>query len=138
MILGKIVMSAFEDDKKGDVKQLNPIVLAYIGDSVYELFVRTAVLKKETKVNNLHKESVKYVKAEAQAEALKVIAEELTEEETNIIRRARNNKSISIPKNCSHMDYRNATGFEALIGYLYLTNQNERLKEVIDKSLKES
>jgi ribonuclease-3 family protein len=136
--LEKRVMSVLEDEKKRDVKQLNPIVLAYIGDSVYELFVRTAVLKKEAKVNNLHKESVKYVKAEAQAEALKALAEELTEEETSIIKRARNNKSIHIPKNCSPMDYRNATGFEALIGYLYLTNQNERLKEVIGKSLKES
>ena len=115
-----------------DVKMLNPLVLAYAGDSVYDTFVRTLlVFGGHGQVAKLHKMSIEFVKAKAQADILWEINELLTPEEQDIVRRGRNTKSSTMPKNADILDYRYATGFEALIGYLYLTGQIDRLMEVI-------
>ncbi|HOS69521.1 MAG TPA: Mini-ribonuclease 3 [Bacillota bacterium] len=115
-----------------DVKMLNPLVLAYAGDSVYDTFVRTLLISGgHGQVAKLHKMSIEFVKAKAQADILGEINELLTPEEQDIVRRGRNTKSSTMPKNADMLDYRYATGFEALIGYLYLTGQIDRLMEVI-------
>jgi len=115
-----------------DVQMLNPLVLAYIGDSVYDTFVRTLLVSGGYgQVAKLHKMSIEFVKAKAQADTLLKINEFLTSEEQDVVRRGRNTKSATIPKNADISDYRYATGFEALIGFLYLTDQIDRLMEVI-------
>ena len=115
-----------------DIRMLNPLVLAYIGDSVYDTFVRTLLISRGYgQVSKLHKMSIGFVKAKAQADILERITEMLTPEEQDIVRRGRNTKSSTVPKNADISDYRYATGFEALIGFLYLTGQIDRLMEVI-------
>lgn len=115
-----------------DVKMLNPLVLAYVGDSVYDTFVRTLLVSGGYgHVSKLHKMSIEFVKAKAQADILEKINEMLTSDEQDVVRRGRNTKSATVPKNADISDYRYATGFEALIGYLYLTGQVDRLMEVI-------
>ena len=105
-----------------DVKMLSPLVWAYIGDSVYELYIRTHLINNSNaKPHKLHIESIKYVKAEAQAKMLEKISEFLTEEEKEIARRGRNTENHHTAKNANTADYAHSTGFEALIGYLYLT-----------------
>lgn len=115
-----------------DPKKLNPIILAYVGDAVYELYVRCKSLVLDTsKVIKMHGFSVEYVNAEAQAKALKAIVDDLTEEEKDIVRRARNRKSLGVPKNVSMMTYKKSTAFEALLGYLFLSGETERLETLI-------
>jgi len=117
---------------ESDVQMLNPLVLAYVGDSVYDTFVRTLLVSGGYgQVAKLHKMSIEFVKAKAQADILGKITEMLTADEQDIVRRGRNTKSATIPKNADIADYRYATGFEALIGYLYLTGRIDRLMEVI-------
>ena len=116
-----------------DAKLLSPLVWAYIGDSVYELYVRTKLVNKSNaKPHKLHIESIKYVKAKAQADTLNKIKENLTEKEKEIVRRGRNAENHHVAKNASVAEYSHATAFEALIGYLYLTKQDERLKEILN------
>lgn len=116
-----------------DAKLLSPLVWAYVGDSVYELFVRTRLTNKSNaKPHKLHIESIKYVKAKAQADILKRIQDNLTEEEKDIVRRGRNTENHHVAKNANVADYSQSTGFEALIGYLYLTKQDERLEEILN------
>jgi len=111
---------------------MNPLVWAYIGDAVYELYVRTHLVSRgPSKVNQLHRESVKYVKASAQADFLRKITEELTEDEIRIMKRGRNTKS-AVPKNADVSDYRYSTGLESILGYLYLQNKKERLMEILN------
>lgn len=113
--------------------ELPSLVLAYIGDAVYELAVRRyLVTQGSVKVNQLHKGAVRYVRAGAQARALFALEEKLTEEETAVVRRGRNAKSATLPKNADIMEYRQATALEALIGYLYLQGQQERMMEIIN------
>ena len=115
-----------------DAKLLSPLVWAYIGDSVYELYVRTKLVNKSNaKPHKLHIESIKYVKAKAQADILKKINDNLTEDEKDIVRRGRNTENHHVAKNANIADYSQSTGFEALIGYLYLTKQDERLEEIL-------
>lgn len=117
-----------------DVKMLNPLVLAYVGDSVYDTFVRTLLVSGGYgQVAKLHKMAIEFVKAKAQADTLEKISETLTQDEQDIVRRGRNTKSGTVPKNADLADYKHATGFEALIGFLYLTGQINRLMEVIRK-----
>jgi ribonuclease-3 family protein len=117
---------------KEHVRMMNPLVLAYIGDTVYDLFVRTYLIHvHDVPVHQLHIKSISYVKAESQSETLYQIDEQLTEEEKDIVRRGRNAKSGTIPKNADVADYRRATGFESLLGFLYLTRQEERLCQLI-------
>jgi len=114
-----------------DIKMLSPLQLAYIGDAVYELFIRTHLLTKDSKVNILHRRATRYVKAKGQAEIVHIIDDRLTEEEKTLVKKGRNAKSHSSPKNADMLDYKYATGLECLFGYLYLTNQDERLGEII-------
>ena len=120
-----------------DAKMLSPLVWAYVGDRVYELFVRTKLTNNSNaKPHKLHIESIKYVKAKAQADILKSIMDELTEEEKDIVRRGRNTENHHVAKNSNVADYSQSTAFEALIGYLYLTKQDERLEEVLNMCIK--
>lgn len=119
-----------------DVNLLSPLTWAYIGDAVYELYIRTNLVNKtKLKPHKLHIESIKYVKAKAQADILKELMEILTDEEKDIVRRARNAENHHLPKNADPEDYMYSTAFEGLIGYLYLTKQKERLEEILKKSL---
>ena len=116
-------------------RELNPLVLAYVGDGVHTLYVRLQELGKTTgKADKLHKAVTARVKAEAQAKSVQIIMDELTEEESDIFHRARNAHSHSMAKNATVVDYRLATGFEAVIGYLYLTGQRDRLEYLLTKS----
>ena len=123
------------EKKVEEVKLMPPLVWAYVGDCIYELFIRMQLVN-TTKLNphKLHIETVKYVKAKSQAETLKKIYEELTDEEKDIVRRGRNAENHHLPKNANATDYMYATAFEALIGYLYLTKQDERLNGILNKS----
>ena len=115
-----------------EVNQLSPLVWAYIGDCVYEVFIRTNLVNNSTaKPHRLHLETIKYVKAKAQADILARIKDSLTEKEKEIVRRGRNAENHHLPINCDVQNYMYATAFEALIGYLYLTKQYERLKEIL-------
>ncbi|NLP36379.1 MAG: Mini-ribonuclease 3 [Firmicutes bacterium] len=114
-----------------DAGNLPPLFLAYIGDAVYEVYVRTKLLsKKLTPIWKLHKKVTRYVCAAGQDAALRQIEPRLSAQEADIVRRGRNTKS-RVPKNVDITAYRRATGFEALCGWLYLTNQTERLKELL-------
>lgn len=119
-----------------DAKMLSPLVWAYVGDSVYEMFIRTELVNNSNaKPHKLHIESIKYVKAKAQAETLKKISDFLTDEEKDIVRRGRNTENHHVAKNANVADYSYSTAFEALIGYLYLTKQDERLAEILNKCI---
>ena len=110
----------------------NTTILAYLGDAVYELQVRQHVLDQGIcKAEHLHRAAVRYVRAEAQAQALKILLPDLSEEEVALVKRARNKKITSKPKNADPIAYKWATALEALIGYLYLSEQKERLLEII-------
>ena len=112
---------------------LSPLTWAYIGDAVYELHIREHLINTTNlKPHKLHIETIKYVKASAQANILKRIEPYLTEEEKDIIRRGRNTETHSAPRNSNPEDYMYSTAFEALIGYLYLTEQKDRLKEILN------
>lgn len=123
-------------NRKKDISEVNtmsPLTWAYIGDGVYELFIRTHLINTtRLKPHMLHIEAIKYVKADAQVKILNKIHEKLTEEEKDIVRRGRNAENHHVPKNATVEEYSYATAFEALIGYLYLTKQDERLKEVLE------
>ena len=115
-----------------DIRTYSPLPLAYIGDAIYELVIRTILVEKgNTQVNKLHQRASKLVKASAQSEIIEKLKPYLTEKETGIFKRGRNAKSFTMAKNASMSDYRRATGFEALMGYLYLTEQWDRMLELI-------
>lgn len=117
-------------------KEYSPLALAYIGDGVYEIFIRTYVLNKGNRpVNKMHKASRELVRASAQAKLYYLIEDRLTEEEMMVLKRGRNAKSVSVPKNGNVTEYRHATGLEALIGYLYIEGKVARIKELIDAGL---
>lgn len=115
-----------------EINQLSPLVWAYVGDAIYELYIRTYLVD-TTKLNphKLHIEAINYVKASAQANFLNKFYEQLTDEEKDIVRRGRNAESHHLPKNSTVEEYRYSTAFEALIGYLYLTKQDQRLEEIL-------
>ena len=116
-----------------DVRAYSPLTLAYIGDGIYELVIRSIVVERANRsANDLHKKTTRYVKAPAQS----AMIEELTEEEEAVYRRGRNAKSYTTAKNASVADYRRATGFEALMGYLYLTGQTDRMLELIKDGIR--
>ncbi|MGN0533637.1 MAG: Mini-ribonuclease 3 [Eubacterium sp.] len=118
-------------DKEVNAKQLSPLNLAFIGDCIYEIMVReTLVADANRPVNDLHRESVKYVSARAQTAAFEKIKDMLTEEELSVYKRGRNAKVGHSPKSATEGEYHCATGVEALFGYLYLTEQADRIKEL--------
>ena len=124
---------------KEEVNLLSPLTWAYIGDSVYELYIRTKLVNEtKQKPHALHMTSIKYVKAKAQAEILKKIEDMLSEEEKDIVRRGRNAENHHLPKNANVQEYMYATAYEALIGYLYLTEQTKRLQEILESSVDEN
>ena len=123
-----------ENEKR--VNELSPLTWAYVGDAVYELYIRKNLVEStKLKPNKLHKESIKFVKASAQANILKILENELTEREMEIVKRARNTKNHHLPKNADVSEYMYSTAFEGLIGYLYLTKQEERLNELLSKCI---
>lgn len=120
-----------------EVRMLNPLVWAYIGDSIYEAFIRSHIISNTKKTAHaLHLESIKFVKAKAQSQILEDLLPFLTEEEQDIVRRGRNTKAGHLPKNADVMDYRRATALEGLIGYIYLMKRFDRLDEIMEIILK--
>lgn len=122
--------------KEVDMKAYSPLTLAYIGDAGYELVIRTMVVEKGNRqASQLHRLTTSYVKAQAQAAMIEALEPELTEEELAIYKRGRNAKSYTSAKNASILDYRKATGLEALIGYLYLSGREERVLFLIKEGI---
>lgn len=116
-----------------NVNEINSLALAYLGDSIYELYIRTYLIDKGiNKVNTLQEEAKKYVSAKSQALILNKINEYLTNEEIDVVKRARNHKSHKSPKNTDIVTYKLSTGLEALFGYLFLTKQNKRIEELMN------
>ncbi len=113
--------------------QYSPLVLAYIGDSIYEVYVRSRVIREheDMPAYKLHRLTIEYVKAHAQSNSMETLEPVLTEAELVVYKRGRNAKSATVPKNADLTDYRRATGFEALVGWLYLSGENERLDEIM-------
>lgn len=122
--------------KEVDVQEYSPLTLAYIGDGIYDLVIRTLVINRGNKqVQKLHQETSALVQASAQSRMMRVLQEKLTEGEHAVYKRGRNAKSVSPAKNQSVTDYRRATGFEALMGYLYLKKDWKRMLELIRDGL---
>lgn len=136
---GVTILQAIKQEfhcKEVDIRTYSPLTLAYIGDAIYDLVIRTIVVERgNTSPNKLHGKTVKYVSAVVQAKMIDGLYEELTEEEQDIYRRGRNAKSYTTAKNATVMEYRKATGLEALCGYLYLLGRQERLLELIKKAI---
>ena len=122
---------------KSEARTLNPLQLAIIGDAVYEVYIRSYILTKHTdySAHKIHKNAIDYVKAKAQSIIMHEMEEELDEEEMYIFKRGRNAKSATVPKNANVRDYRMATGFEALVGYLYLIGDKKRLEVIFDRGI---
>ena len=123
---------------KEEARRLNPLQLALIGDGVFEIYIRNYILSSniELSAHKIHVKAIGYVKAKSQSIIIHNLESELTEDELYIYKRGRNTKSNTIPKNAEVIDYRNATGFEALIGYLYLSGDKQRLKYLLERSTK--
>lgn len=122
---------------KADIRTYSPLTLAYIGDAVYDLIVRTLVVSEgNCKPQKLHSKATRYVKAKAQAKAIDVLMETLDEEELAVYKRGHNSKPNTIAKNAGLEEYLKATGFEALLGYLYLCDNYERVFEIVAESIR--
>ena len=119
-----------------DTRELNPLQMAYVGDTVHDLYVRSMLLSRGMTVGKMHKQAVRMVSAGAQARMLERIEDELTETEADVARRGRNSQAKhAAPKHADPADYAHATGLEALWGYLYLSGQTERLDELVRMAL---
>lgn len=119
-----------------DIRTYSPLALAYIGDGIFDLVIRSVVVGKgNTKASQLHYQTSHIVKAKTQAEMIKALEPVLTQEEADVYRRGRNAKSPTMAKNATMSDYRNATGFEALMGYLYLQDEFPRIVELVKKAV---
>ena len=122
--------------KEVDVRAYSPLTLAYIGDAVYEMVIRTIIVERANKAaNELHKKAVKYVQAATQATMIMALQDILTEDELAVFKRGRNAKSNTSAKNASITDYRKATGFEALIGFLYLMDDMDRVLFLVKEGI---
>ena len=118
-----------------DYKNYNSIALAFLGDAVYEKFIRERIVRHgSVGADRMHKEAVHYVKAAAQEHVLRAMMDSLTETEADVVRHARNHKITSKPKNADPLTYKMDTAFEALLGYLYLSGQEERLTEIMEQA----
>lgn len=120
-----------------EARLLNPLQLALVGDGVYELFIRNSILSNnlELSAHKIHVKAIGYVKAKSQSIIMHEIEDKLTENESYIFKRGRNAKSATVPKNADVRDYRMATGFEALVGYLYLIGDTERLEFIFNTAI---
>ena len=124
-----------ENIRDSDIKMFNPSLLAYIGDAVYEIFIRTNLIAMGyDAAGELHKRTVHFVEAKSQAKIIDSIYELLTDEEKYIVKRGRNTKTSYVPKNAKIADYKYATGFESLLGFLYLNKRTQRLLEILNYS----
>ena len=122
--------------KEQDVRAYSPLTLAYMGDAIYDLIIRSVSVERANRsANDLHKKVIRYVKAETQAKMIQALQEELTEDEEAVYKRGRNAKSYTTAKNATMSDYRKATGFEALMGFLYLTGQTDRLLYLVKRGI---
>ena len=122
--------------KEVDVRAYSPLTLAYIGDAIYDVIIRTVVVERANRgANELHKKTSSFVKAQTQAMMIEALLPVLSDEEEAVYKRGRNAKSYTSAKNASIADYRKATGFEALIGYLYLMDNMPRILELIKEGL---
>ena len=122
--------------KEQDVRAYSPLTLAYMGDAIYDLIIRSVIVERANRsANDLHKKAIRYVKAETQAKMIQALQEELTEDEEAVYKRGRNAKSYTTAKNATMSDYRKATGFEALMGFLYLTGQMDRLLFLVKRGI---
>jgi ribonuclease-3 family protein len=130
------VEESVTQERMPDLRTFSPLTLAYLGDAVYEVFIRTALLAKGNRpVEKLHREAIRYVKASEQAAQIDYLEESLTEEEKEIYRRGCNAKPHTIPKHADPADYRHATGYEALLGWLSLKGETKRAEELMRKGL---
>jgi hypothetical protein len=119
-----------------NITDYSPLTLAYIGDGIYEIVIRTVIVDEANRqVNKIHKAASNLVKAGTQAKMIHYIMDDLTDAELTIYKRGRNAKAVTRAKNASMSEYRTATGFEALMGWLYLTGQSERMMKLIKKSV---
>ena len=117
-------------------QHMNTTTLAFLGDAIYETYVRLYIIgRMQAGADRLHRAAVKYVRAESQAEAVKQLLDSLSEEELSLVKRARNKRSATKPKNADPVSYKWATAFEALIGYLYLSGNKERMEEIINAAM---
>ena len=131
LILKEMFLNEFGLEEQ-DLRTYSPLTLAYIGDAIFELVVRTVLVeRKNTQAEKLHKAATKIVKAETQALLAEAIKDDLTEEEMSVYKRGRNAKAVTRAKNATMSEYRRATGFEALMGYLYLKGDMARMIELI-------
>lgn len=122
--------------RQQDIRTYSPLALAHIGDGIYELVIRSVLIERgNASSESLHKNTVRFVKAEAQSAMIQALLPELTEEEEAVFKRGRNAKVYTKAKNAGLSDYKRATGFESLMGYLYLTGQQERMLYLIQKGL---
>jgi ribonuclease-3 family protein len=118
-----------------DTEEYSPLVLAYIGDAVHELYIRTRLVKSgNVPVNALHVKATKFVSAEAQYQIYHKVKNQFTAEEELVFKKGRNAKSATVPKNADPIHYRHATGFEALLGYLYVKGREDRLYDILNLS----
>ena len=121
---------------RAELRKTNTNVLAYMGDAVYEQFVREFLVRENMiDVHKLHQAATKYVRAAAQAYAIRILFDELAPEEQDLVKRARNRKPVTMAKNADPLDYRWATALEALVGYLYLAGETDRLQEIMDRAI---
>lgn len=121
---------------ESEARMMAPLVLAYVGDAIFEVFIRNYLINQRTvSVNEYHKEATRYVRAKAQAEIVHALEHELTEVEWTMVKRGRNQKSATVPKNADLTDYRYATGFETLLGYLFIIGDYERLTLLMSRAV---
>ena len=142
MATERLIMSEFLNKlnlvsmTKSDLKMMNPLKLAFLGDAIYEAYIRYYIISKHSlTTSEMSKTAVKYVNAEAQAYIVNVLKDEFTEEEWYMLKRGRNQKTGSKPKNASVTDYRYATGFETLLGYLYALDEKDRIYDIVGKAI---
>ena len=130
------LMEEMFEMREADVKEYSPLTLAYIGDSIFDLIMKSLVVNEGNQpVQKLHLRTSRFVQASAQSQMMRVLQERLTEEEHAVYKRGRNAKSVSPAKNQSVTDYRRATGFEALLGYLYLKKEWKRMLSLVKMGL---
>ena len=133
------MQSFLEPITEEEAVRMNPVVLAFLGDAVYSTFVREKLIRAGGgKASDFQKTAAKLVSAKGQSEFFKVLEETLTEKEMEIFRRARNAKKATKAKSASVADYNRSTGFEAVLGYLYLTGNEQRLKEILSLNAEEN
>lgn len=130
------IIRGYFPGKKLDIRTYSPLTLAYIGDAVYDLIIRTMVVEHANRpANDLHRLTIKYVSANAQSKIVQALMNDLTEEEQAVFRRGRNAKPHTTAKNATVADYMRATGFEAVLGYLYLTDNMQRVLELVKRGV---